>query len=54
VQFLVTWKKVRTNPQLSYLYLRVCYYWKAMHRINHPKMQYPSGYINPKSVGAFA
>jgi hypothetical protein len=26
VQFLVTWKKVRTNPQLSYLYLRVCYY----------------------------
>lgn len=26
VQFLVAWKKVRTNPQLRYLYLKVCYY----------------------------
>jgi hypothetical protein len=25
VQFLVAWKKVRTNPHLSYLYLKVCY-----------------------------
>lgn len=25
VQFLVAWKKVRTNPHLRYLYLKVCY-----------------------------
>ena len=24
VQFLIAWKKVRTNPQLSYHYLKVC------------------------------
>jgi hypothetical protein len=24
VQFLAAWKKVRTNPQLRYLYLKVC------------------------------
>jgi hypothetical protein len=24
VQFLVAWKKVRTNPRLRYLYLKVC------------------------------
>jgi hypothetical protein len=25
VQFLIAWKKVRTNPQLSYHYLKVCH-----------------------------
>jgi hypothetical protein len=26
VQFLRAWKRVRANPQLSYRYLKVCYY----------------------------
>ena len=25
VQFLMSWKRVRANPQLSYRYLKVCY-----------------------------
>jgi len=26
VQFLMAWKRVRANPQLSYRYLKVCYW----------------------------